>query len=58
MKVFFAERRRPYAYFRMATTFPIASPIPRAPAVSDPMGPLAIIDRQRFLNLERFLSRR
>ena len=29
MKIFYAERRRPHAYFRMATTFPIASPIPK-----------------------------
>jgi fibro-slime domain-containing protein len=39
MKVFYAERRRPCSSFRMATTFPIASPIPKAPPFSDPMAP-------------------
>ena len=58
MKVFYAERRRPYSYFRMATTFPIASPIPKAPPLSDPMGPLAIIDRQRDLTRKVFLAKK
>ena len=58
MKVFYAERRRPYSYFRMATTFPIASPIPKAPSISDPMGPLAIIDRQYELVRKAFLAAR
>jgi len=58
MKVFYAERRRPYSYFRMATTFPIASPIPKAPPLSDPMGPLAIIDRQRDLTRKAFFAKK
>jgi fibro-slime domain-containing protein len=58
MKIFYAERRRPYAYFRMATTFPIASPIPAAPKASDPMGPFTIIDRQAELTRSNFLAKK
>ena len=58
MKVFYAERRRPHSYFRMATTFPIASPIPAVPPLSDPMGPLAIIYRQSDMTRMAFLSRK
>lgn len=58
MKVFYAERRRPHSYFRMATTFPIASPIPKAPPLSDPMGPLAIIDRQGDMTRKAFLAKK
>ncbi|MEY3142675.1 MAG: hypothetical protein RLY21_1168 [Planctomycetota bacterium] len=58
MKVFYAERRRPFSYFRMGTTFPIASPIPKAPPLSDPMGPLAIIDRQRDITRKAFLAKK
>jgi fibro-slime domain-containing protein len=58
MKIFYAERRRPYSYFRMATTFPIASPIPEAPPLSDPMGPLVNIYRQSDMTRMAFLSRK
>jgi fibro-slime domain-containing protein len=58
MKIFYAERRRPYSYFRMATTFPIASPIPEAPPLSDPMGPLVNIYRQSDMTRAAFLSRK
>jgi len=58
MKVFYAERRRPHSYFRMATTFPIASPIPEVPPLSDPMGPLAVIYRQSDMTRMAFLSRK
>jgi hypothetical protein len=42
----------------MATTFPIASPIPEAPPLSDPMGPLVNIYRQSDMTRMAFLSRK
>lgn len=46
IKVFFTDRRRPQSHLRIATNFPIASPLPPAPP-TNPMSALADIERQR-----------
>ena len=46
IKIFFTDRRRPHSNLRIATNFPIASPLPPAPP-TNPMSALADIERQR-----------
>jgi len=57
MKIFFTDRRRPHSHLRLATNFPIASPLPPAPPTS-PSSALADIVRQRNIVRTRFFAQR
>jgi fibro-slime domain-containing protein len=56
IKVFFTDRRRPHSHLRIATNFPIASPLPPAPP-TNPMSALADIERQRNAVRAEFFAR-